>query len=108
MLRLAREQNVTQEALARHFHVDKGAIARAAQRLEERGLIRRETDPGDRRAVRLFLTAEGERVVPELVRFGREWEAGITAGLGPDEEAMLRAVLSRMAGACAGGGCCHE
>lgn len=54
LLRLSAGQNVTQESLARHFHFDKGAIARAARGLEEAGLIRREVDPSDRRAVRLF------------------------------------------------------
>jgi DNA-binding MarR family transcriptional regulator len=108
MLRLAVGQNVTQEALARHFHVDKGAIARAAHRLEETGFIRREPDPIDRRAFRLFLTAEGERIVPELIRFGREWEAMVTGGLGPDEEAALRALLGRMVLTCSAGGRCHE
>ena len=71
ILSLAACQNVTQEALARHFHVDKGAVARAARRLEVSGFIRREIDPADRRAVRLFLTEQGEQVVPELRRFGR-------------------------------------
>ncbi len=108
MLSLAVCQNVTQEALARHFHVDKGAVARAARRLEEEGFIRRETDPVDRRAVRLFLTGEGERIVPELARFGREWEDAVTAGLDSDEQAQLRSLLARMVGTCADGGRCHE
>lgn len=108
MLSLAVCQNVTQEALARHFHVDKGAVARAARRLEEGGFIRRETDPADRRAVRLFLTAEGERVVPEFARFGREWEETVTAGLDAQEQAELRSLLARMARSCADGGCCDE
>ena len=108
MLSLAVCQNVTQEALARHFHVDKGAVARAARRLEEGGFIRRETDPADRRAVRLFLTAEGERVVPEVVRFGREWEETVTVGLDDQEQAVLRSLLARMARSCAVGGCCDD
>ncbi len=108
MLSLAVCQNVTQEALARHFHVDKGAVARAARRLEEGGLIRRETDLADRRAVRLFLTAEGERAVPEIVRFDREWEDVVTADFDPDERIAVRSLLSRMAGIRADGGRCHE
>lgn len=108
MLRLAAGQNVTQESLARHFHVDKGAVARAARRLEEGGFIRRETDPVDRRAVRLFLTGEGERVVPEFARFGSEWEDTVTAGLDADEQAMLRSLLDRMVVTCADRGCCLE
>ncbi len=108
ILSLATCQNVTQEALARHFHVDKGAVARAARRLEESGFIRREIDPADRRAVRLFLTEQGELVVPELRRLGAAWEAAVMDGLDADERAAFRSTLTRMAGACAAGGCCHE
>lgn len=108
MLRLAVYQNVTQEALARHFHVDKAAIARAARRLEESGFIRREVDPADRRAVRLFLTTRGEEVIPELARYGREWEDAVTAGLDSSEQAQLRSLLTRMVSSCDRGECCHE
>ena len=108
ILRLACEQNVTQEALARYFHVDKGAVARAARRLELEGFIRREIDHADRRAVRLFLTERGEQIVPELRRLGSAWEAAVMGGLDANEQAAFRSTLARMAGACAAGGCCHE
>lgn len=108
ILRLACEQNVTQEALARHFHVDKGAVARAARRLDEGGFIRREIDPADRRAVRLFLTERGEQVVPELRRLGSAWEAAVMDGLDSNEQAVFRSTLARMAGACAVGCRCHD
>jgi DNA-binding MarR family transcriptional regulator len=108
ILSLAACQNVTQEALARHFQVDKGAVARAARRLEESGFIRREIDPADRRAVRLFLTERGEQVVPELRRLGSAWEAAVMDGLDASERAAFRSTLARMAGARAGGGRCHE
>ncbi len=45
--------------LATILHLDRGTISAAVNRLEERGLIERRADPGDRRRVTLGLTAEG-------------------------------------------------
>ena len=108
LLRLSTGQNVTQESLARHFHFDKGAVARAARGLEEAGLIRREVDPADRRAVRLFLTREGEALVPEIRRINREWEDRVTADLDLEERAAIRCLVARMAATCLEGRCCRE
>jgi len=56
LMLLAREQDITQDRLVRHYHLDKGTIARAVKKLEDAGYIRRIIDPTNRRAVRLFLT----------------------------------------------------
>ena len=108
LLRLSAGQNVTQESLARHFHFDKGAIARAARGLEEAGLIRREVDPSDRRAVRLFLTDEGESIIPEIRRIEREWEVQVMMNLDPEEKTIFGSLIAKMAASCLDGRCCRE
>lgn len=42
--------------------IAKSAVTKTVDRLEERGLIAREKDPADRRAIQATLTAEGEMV----------------------------------------------
>jgi DNA-binding MarR family transcriptional regulator len=48
--------------LARLWRVTPAVITGILDRLERRGLVRREPDPGDRRRQRLALTLEGEQV----------------------------------------------
>ncbi|PTQ57050.1 MAG: Transcriptional regulator, MarR family [Candidatus Carbobacillus altaicus] len=48
--------------LARHFGVSASYITNWADRLEKKGLIRRERQPSDRRVVLLMMTEEGEAV----------------------------------------------
>lgn len=81
LMLLAREQNITQETLVRHYHLDKGTIARAVKKLEDAGYIRRIIDPGNRRAVRLFLTKKGEDVLPSLHAINHAWESLAFSGL---------------------------
>lgn len=51
----------TLAALARELQVDAGALTRTLDRLEAKGLCRRERSAEDRRVVHLMLTPEGEK-----------------------------------------------
>lgn len=96
MIYLIRKQNIMQETVVRHFHIDKGSIARSVKKLEDAGFIRRITDPGNRRAVRLFLTEKGEQVAPEILRIDREWQELSYAGLSDDEREQFSALILRI------------
>jgi DNA-binding MarR family transcriptional regulator len=65
--------------------------------LEDRGLVARERDPGDRRNYAISLTAEGRRALAELAGVAREHELAIAAALDDDERAQLLALLRRLA-----------
>lgn len=97
LMLLAKEQNIMQDTLVRHFHLDKGTIARAVRKLEAGGYIRRITDPANRRAVRLFLTEKGDDAIPLLHAINREWENHISADLATEEMAALYSLMRRVA-----------
>jgi DNA-binding MarR family transcriptional regulator len=94
LMLLYKEQNVMQETLVRHYDLDKGTIARSVRKLEDAGYIRRIIDPGNRRAVRVFLTKKGERAAPLLQVIDREWEEQICDGL-PDKDKQTLKTLMR-------------
>ncbi|RGE23234.1 MarR family winged helix-turn-helix transcriptional regulator [Leucobacter sp. wl10] len=76
------------------------ALSRMIDRLVARGLLHRETDPDDGRAVRISLTEEGVRVQRETGRaharsVGRE----LGAALSPDEMRTLRELCRKLASA---------
>lgn len=48
--------------LAGRLGIAKSAVTKTVDRLEERGLLRRERDPQDRRTVYAVVTPEGEKV----------------------------------------------
>lgn len=97
LMLLAKEQNITQDTLVRHYHLDKGTIARTVKKLESSGFIWRTVDPGNRRAVRLFLTKKGERAIPLLQEVNRTWEGAICSGLSSHEQETLHTLLYRAA-----------
>jgi MarR family 2-MHQ and catechol resistance regulon transcriptional repressor len=73
-----------------------GSMTAAVDRLEEKGLIRRTSAPGDRRAKVLKLTPAGRRVVQTAYdRHAADLESAMTV-LSPSEKQELHAVLKKL------------
>lgn len=60
---IAAEPGVDQMTLGGLAALDRSSAARLCVALEARGLLRRAPDPADRRALRLSLTPEGEKLL---------------------------------------------
>ncbi len=100
LISLVVRQDVMQDTLARHLHIDKGAVARTIAKLVEAGYVRRITDPKNRRAVRLFLTKKGEAIAPELLRIDRKWEELACSRLIPADREKFSALTEIVAETC--------
>jgi len=100
LMLLYKEQNIMQETLVRHYHLDKGTIARAVKKLEDAGYIRRIVDPDNRRAVRLFLTEKGEDLAPVLHAIHHEWEEQVLTGLSQEQKETLNSLMRTVAQNC--------
>jgi DNA-binding MarR family transcriptional regulator len=76
--------------------VTGAAMTNRLQRLEDKGLLERTTDPANRRSVRVRLTPAGLRLVDEAVVTHVETERELLdAALNAQEQAQLAALLSR-------------
>lgn len=76
--------------------VTSGTMTNRIDRLEKRGLVRRQPDPADRRGVRVVLTEDGRRTVDDALRDLLAREHRLLASLTPaqqDELAVLLRVL---------------
>lgn len=60
-------QGMSQVELSRALIMHRSNVTGLVDRLEGRGLVRREEQPGDRRAYRVVLTAAGRRLVDEIL-----------------------------------------
>jgi len=66
--------------------------------LEEAGLVRRETDPSNRRAILLHLTDRGAAVRDDLREARARAAEDLFAPLGPEDRATLASLLARLDG----------
>jgi DNA-binding MarR family transcriptional regulator len=95
--RLAQFPGQSQRELADALGMHAPRLVALIDELEDRGLVARDRDPGDRRNYAISLTDEGRRLLAELGRVARQHEHTITAALDDDERAQLLALLRRIA-----------
>lgn len=93
LLHVGRHPGTTQDHIVCRTGFDKSNVARRVKQLEELSYLRRETDPADRRQNNLFLTPQGEALLPVIVAALSEWAQSVTAGLTEDERNTLHALL---------------
>ncbi len=77
--------------------VTTGAITKRLDRLEGRGLVRREVSDADARGRLVTLTAEGVRLTDELIETHLANESALLSGLTGDERDRLVELLGRLA-----------
>jgi DNA-binding MarR family transcriptional regulator len=82
--------------LCRFMHYDTGAMTRILDRLEEKGLIRRERCREDRRVVYLRIAPNGRAQLPRLMSVARRVLETHLAGFSQDEVEALKNYLGRM------------
>lgn len=81
LMQLARNEGISQVALARLLEIQPITLLRQLDRLAEADLIERRANPRDRRAQQLFLTAAGRRLLKEIIGLGSELAESVFAGL---------------------------
>jgi DNA-binding MarR family transcriptional regulator len=70
-------------------------VSVAVRRLEEAGLLERQPDPADGRAVRLFLTDQGQAMQQRAQSFRLDKMRRLLAGLAAGEQEQLLSLLER-------------
>ncbi|MFM9372594.1 MarR family winged helix-turn-helix transcriptional regulator [Streptomyces sp. Da 82-17] len=94
-LTVLRRGPAAMRALATTLTCDASNMTGIVDRLEKRGLVRREPDPADRRVKTVVLTAEGERVTDAIRAKMHTTQNGL-ARLDDEERGTLYALLDRV------------
>jgi DNA-binding MarR family transcriptional regulator len=76
--------------------IDKGTTAKALKKLEEEGLVKRSVDENDKRAYRVYLTAEGKDIIKDIRNVLLEWNDILTSDFTEEEKKMALDLLQRM------------
>ena len=97
LIALSHQPGTTQDDLAKMFHIDKGTIARAIQKLEDKALVRRIQDPENRRRYLLYLNKSGEEIIPQILLAERKWENNIFKGFSQEERSQMIEGMRRLA-----------
>lgn len=92
-------QQLSPTQLFKGLMISSAGITSRLDRLEKRGLVRRERHPNDRRGVLVELTEEGRGVLDAAVKANTEAERGLIAALDTAETRDLARLLKKLLGA---------
>jgi DNA-binding MarR family transcriptional regulator len=82
---LFRKDGITQSELAETLELEKPSLGRLLDRLEGKGWVRREADPNDRRAKRIFLTEAADAPMQVMREIASGVREDALSGLSSDD-----------------------
>jgi DNA-binding MarR family transcriptional regulator len=95
--RAGKPYQLTPTELSKALMVTSGGMTKRLTALEDRGLIRREPDPNDRRSTSVTLTREGKRLVDAILPEHVANEERLLGELSNKERAELAGLLEALA-----------
>mgnify|MGYP001816567880 CR=1 FL=1 len=94
---LGRYPGLTASQVVEKTAMDKVAISRGVKSLMSRKLLKRQTDPNDRRRRRLYLTnRKGQKVMEQVIPQARQYEQRLLEALDPEETEALLLILDKL------------
>jgi DNA-binding MarR family transcriptional regulator len=85
-----------QAQLARRLGLGRASTGSMVDQLERRGLVERQPDPADRRAWRVTLTPEGEKLVDPITAIDRVLRGELRLDISKEERQQLAKLLLRL------------
>ena len=90
---LQEHNGVNQKAIAAGCHMEPASVSSVLAGMEHAGLIRRQAEPGDRRSLRVYLTALGEEKAEQTCQVFASLEEQALRGLNESQRRELVALL---------------
>ena len=87
---------VSQKELSERCHKDQPTTARILDKLEQKGFVRRQTHPVDKRAFSIFLTEEGRDTEKDLGDIAQKNLDLALKGISAEEHEQLKVLLKKI------------
>jgi DNA-binding MarR family transcriptional regulator len=98
ILRVLRKSGrLSQQGLAEALHMHPSGLVAIIDELEERGFVKRQDSPDDRRTYEIHLTDKGHAALGDIGRVAREHNESLCAALSQREREQLTGFLQRIA-----------
>jgi DNA-binding MarR family transcriptional regulator len=96
IITLYKNNGISQDKLSELLNIDKGTTARAIKKLEEEGYVRREDDPADKRAYKLYATEKAFAIKPVICEVLKDANKILSKGFTDEDKAIARRLLEKM------------
>ncbi|MDD3478108.1 MAG: MarR family transcriptional regulator [Candidatus Izemoplasmatales bacterium] len=90
-------EDISQDAIANHYAIDKGSISKSVKSLVEKGFVLRISNPQNRRENLLRLSEKGRTTFAESRNELTRFHEAVMQGIQPEDFQRLTSILSVMA-----------
>ncbi len=97
LMYLASNTAVNQDAIAQHFMLDKGAIAKTLRKLEDKSLIERHQNPENKRENLISIAPAGQNILGKMEAALNEWNQSFFEGISDEEIQQYRSITKKIA-----------
>lgn len=97
MMYLNKCDSINQDTIAKHFMLDKGAVAKALSKLEAKEFIERSDNPNNKREKLITITASGKGMIGHLNEELQQWHNILFQGLSKEEIEQVAQAISIIA-----------
>lgn len=95
-LRMAGDRGLTQSELGQLMLVSRANISGLVERLERDGLVGRQSDPGDKRALRVYITDRGQELMEKFLPIHNDFVSRALSSLTDSEMETLQSLLTKI------------
>ena len=96
VLAICGRPGMTQDEISRELCLNKSTVARALTQLEERGYVKREQKPDDKRSVLVFPTDKMTEILPTVKEITDKWNEMLSEDIPSDQLEIFVSVLNKM------------
>lgn len=93
---LRQHDGANQSEIARACHIEPASLTSVLNRMEEKALVERRTQQGDRRSFSVYLTEQGHQLALRVSQAFEELEAQALQGVSEAEREQFLAVFRRV------------
>jgi DNA-binding MarR family transcriptional regulator len=95
---LGEEEFLSPAEVSERIAMDSATLSGVLERMAEGGLIRREENPGDRRSIRVSLSAKAKKMQEDLAEQRKAINEELTEKLSLEERLLLKRMLKDLKG----------
>jgi len=96
MFCLIEEDGATHKEIATRTEKDRANVTRLVDQLERKGLVKRVSNPDDRRSIQLYLTEEGKHIVHTLIPIEQAFIENLLSNITKEEIEQFTAIMHKL------------
>ncbi|MGN0027738.1 MAG: MarR family winged helix-turn-helix transcriptional regulator [Clostridium sp.] len=94
---LSKNENVNQESISKRYMIDKGMVAKTLTRLEDKGFIKREQNPNNKRENIISLTEKSAYIMKYINTIFDDWNKILYGEMSKEDIDCVKKLTGKMA-----------